>query len=56
LTGTDEPADTEAFSSQGMIHFAMTEAVPGKLDPGGWADQLYTAAARRDWPSRSARP
>ena len=37
---------TEAFPKlDEMIHFAMTEAVPGKLDPGGWADQLYTAAA-----------
>jgi cytochrome P450 len=28
-----------------MVRFAVTEAVPGTLDPGGWADQLYEAAA-----------
>jgi cytochrome P450 len=27
-----------------FINFAMTEAVPGKLDPNGWAAQLYQAA------------
>ncbi|GAA5066568.1 cytochrome P450 [Nocardia callitridis] len=27
-----------------FISFAMTEAVPGKLEPDGWAAQLYTAA------------
>ncbi|WP_036567424.1 cytochrome P450 [Nocardia sp. BMG51109] len=27
-----------------FISFAMTEAVPGKLDPDGWAAQLYEAA------------
>ena len=31
-----------------MVGFARTEAVPGKLDPDGWAAQLYQAAARGD--------
>jgi cytochrome P450 len=36
---------TEAFPKlDEMIHFAMTEAVPGKLDPGGWADSYRCAA------------
>jgi len=33
-----------------MVGFASTEAVPGKLDPDGWAAQLYEAAARGDIP------
>ena len=33
-----------------MVAFASTEAVPGKLDPDGWAAQLYEAAARGDIP------
>jgi cytochrome P450 len=33
-----------------MVGFASTEAVPGKLDPDGWAAQLYEAAAHGDIP------
>ncbi len=29
-----------------MIHYAYTEAVPGKLKPGGWAAKIYEAADR----------
>jgi cytochrome P450 len=29
-----------------MIHYAYTEAVPGKLKPGGWAAMIYEAADR----------
>jgi cytochrome P450 len=35
---------------QELLNFAMTEAVPGKIDPGGWAAQLYEAAAKGDLP------
>jgi cytochrome P450 len=33
-----------------MVGFASTDAVPGKLDPDGWAAQLYEAAAHGDIP------
>ncbi len=33
-----------------FLGFAATEAVPGKIDPDGWADQLYQAADRGDLP------
>jgi cytochrome P450 len=33
-----------------MVGFASTEAVPGTLDPDGWAAQLYGAAADGDIP------
>jgi cytochrome P450 len=33
-----------------FIAFAMTEAVPGKLDPDGWAAELYAAADSGDVP------
>jgi len=33
-----------------FISFAMTEAVPGKLDPDGWAAQLYAAADAGELP------
>ena len=29
-----------------MIHYAFTEAVPGKLKPGSWAAMIYEAAER----------
>ena len=49
--GPMNPRTTEAFPKlDEMVHFAITEAVPDKLDPGGWADQLYTAAANGDLP------
>jgi cytochrome P450 len=35
---------------QEMVGFAMTEAVPGTIDPNGWAAQLYTAAEQGDLP------
>ena len=35
---------------QEMVEFASTQAVPGKLDPEGWAAQLYEAAAGGDIP------
>ena len=44
---TQRPAMPPACrSSAEFIDFAMTEAVPGKLVPGSWADQLYAAADR----------
>jgi cytochrome P450 len=33
-----------------MVGFAMNEAVPGKLDPDGWAAELYAAAQQGDLP------
>ncbi len=33
-----------------FLRFAATEAVPGKIDPDGWAAQLYAAADRGDLP------
>ena len=33
-----------------MVGFAMTEAVPGNLDPDGWASELYAAAEKGDLP------
>jgi cytochrome P450 len=33
-----------------FISFAMNEAVPGKLDPGGWAAELYATADAGDVP------
>ena len=33
-----------------FIRFAATEAVPGQIDPNGWAAQLYQAADRGDLP------
>lgn len=38
---------TTAFDTvKEMIHYAYTEAVPGKLKPGGWAAMIYEAADR----------
>jgi cytochrome P450 len=38
---------TTAFETvKEMIHYAYTEAVPGKLKPGGWAAMIYEAADR----------
>jgi cytochrome P450 len=34
-----------------MVEFAMNDAVPGKLDPDGWAAELYAAAERGDVPA-----
>ncbi|HEY0935104.1 MAG TPA: cytochrome P450 [Trebonia sp.] len=33
-----------------FLGFAATEAVPGKIEPDGWADQLYQAADRGELP------
>jgi cytochrome P450 len=33
-----------------MVGFAMNEAVPGNLDPDGWAAELYAAARQGDLP------
>ena len=33
-----------------MVGFAMNEAVPGELDPDGWAAELYAAAANGELP------
>jgi cytochrome P450 len=35
---------------QEFLGFAATEAVPGKITPDGWADQLYQAADRGELP------
>jgi cytochrome P450 len=32
--------------NQEMLNYVITEAVPGKLDPGSWGDAVYAAAAR----------
>jgi cytochrome P450 len=34
-----------------MVGFAMNEAVPGELDPDGWAAELYSAAEKGDVPT-----
>ncbi len=34
-----------------MAEFAMNEAVPGELDPDGWASELYSAAEKGDLPA-----
>ena len=37
----------DAFDTvKDMVHYAYTEAVPGKLKPGGWAAMIYEAADR----------
>ena len=33
-----------------MVHYAFTQAVPGKLKPGGWAAMIYEAAERGEIP------
>jgi len=34
-----------------MLHFALTECVPGKLKPGGWAAKIWEAADRGEIPA-----
>lgn len=42
------PPNQRVFDSNPVVEefvsFALNEAVPGKLDPGGWAAELYAAA------------
>ncbi|GAA1855362.1 cytochrome P450 [Pseudonocardia ailaonensis] len=45
----------ERFTASGplvgeFLDFAANEAVPGKIEPDGWADQLYQAADRGELP------
>lgn len=45
--GPLNPRTVTAFETvKEMIHYAYTEAVPGKLKPGGWAAMIYDAADR----------
>jgi len=48
------PADERFAAAMPLVEeflgFAANEAVPGKIDPDGWAAQLYTAADRGELP------
>jgi cytochrome P450 len=48
------PADERFAAAMPLVEeflgFAATEAVPGKIDPDGWAAQLYAAADRGELP------
>ncbi|MET9255092.1 cytochrome P450 [Streptomyces sp. NPDC003717] len=50
IWNTQGPADERAAAAgpavQEFMSFAMNEAVPGKIEPVGWAAQLYEAADR----------
>lgn len=50
IWNTQGPADERAAAAgpavEEFMSFAMNEAVPGKIDPTGWAAQLYEAADR----------
>ena len=54
IWNTQGPADERAAAAgpavEEFMAFAMEEAVPGKIDPGGWAAQLYEAADRGEIP------
>jgi cytochrome P450 len=54
IWNTQGPADDRAAAAapavQEFIDFAITEAVPGKIDPDGWAAHLYQAAERGEIP------
>lgn len=45
--GPMNPRTEGAFETvKEMVHYAYTQAVPGKLRPGGWAAMIYDAADR----------
>ncbi|NUP40183.1 MAG: cytochrome P450 [Streptomyces sp.] len=50
IWNTQGPADDRAAAAgpavEEFMAFAMNDAVPGKIDPDGWAAQLYEAADR----------
>lgn len=50
IWNTQGPADERAAAAgpavEEFMSFAMNDAVPGKIDPDGWAAQLYEAADR----------
>lgn len=50
IWNTQGPADERAGAAgpavEEFMSFAMNDAVPGKIDPDGWAAQLYEAADR----------
>ena len=52
--GRPGPADERFAAAMPLVEeflgFAANEAVPGKIDPDGWAAQLYTAADRGELP------
>ncbi|RMB80183.1 cytochrome P450 [Streptomyces shenzhenensis] len=54
IWNTQGPADERAAAAgpavEEFIAFAMYDAVPGKIDPDGWAAQLYEAAERGEIP------
>ncbi|GAA3545601.1 hypothetical protein GCM10022222_31510 [Amycolatopsis ultiminotia] len=54
IWNTQGPADGRAAAAgpavEEFMAFAATGAVPGKIDPGGWAAQLYEAADRGEIP------
>ncbi|MEU6845594.1 cytochrome P450 [Streptomyces sp. NPDC046716] len=54
IWNTQGPADDRAAAAgpavEEFMAFAMNDAVPGKIDPDGWAAQLYEAADRGEIP------
>ncbi|MEV7868306.1 cytochrome P450 [Streptomyces sp. NPDC088124] len=54
IWNTQGPADDRAAAAgpavEEFMAFAMQDAVPGKIDPDGWAAQLYQAADRGEIP------
>ncbi|OZM74333.1 cytochrome [Amycolatopsis antarctica] len=54
IWNTQGPADDRAAAAgpavEEFMAFATNDAVPGKITPGGWADQLYEAADRGEIP------
>ncbi|MFH8485239.1 cytochrome P450 [Streptomyces longisporoflavus] len=54
IWNTQGPADERAAAAgpavEEFMSFAMNDAVPGKIDPAGWAAQLYEAADRGEIP------
>ncbi|MFC9430212.1 cytochrome P450 [Streptomyces sp. NPDC056987] len=54
IWNTQGPADDRAAAAgpavEEFMAFAMKDAVPGKIDPDGWAAQLYQAADRGEIP------
>lgn len=54
IWNTQGPANSRAAAAgpavEEFMAFAMQDAVPGKIDPDGWAAQLYEAADRGEIP------
>ncbi|MFP5020830.1 cytochrome P450 [Pseudonocardia phyllosphaerae] len=54
IWNTQGPADERAAAAGPVVEefmgFAFNDAVPGKIDPDGWAAQLYDAADRGEIP------